>query len=116
LIAFLKTLQKLRQEWQKSPALGPGKPTAKTWFGLENRKKISQIINAYLYLPFFLLIILYISALVRMRHEDLKDADVGEDHDKEGAVEGDSGGEDEVAQVLSKQALPLRRGTCVWSM
>ena len=53
---------------------------------------------------------------MRMRHEDLKDADVGEDHDKEGAVEGDGGGEDEVAQVLSKQALPLRRRTCVWSI
>jgi hypothetical protein len=24
LIAFLETLQKLEQEWQKSPALGPG--------------------------------------------------------------------------------------------
>ncbi len=48
-----------------------------------------------------------------MRYEDLKDADVGEDHDKEGAVEWDGGGEDEVAQVLSKQALPLRRGTWV---
>jgi hypothetical protein len=35
LIAFLKTLQRLKQEWQKSPALGPGKQTAKTWFGLE---------------------------------------------------------------------------------
>ncbi len=57
LIAFLKTLQKLKQEWQKSPALEPGKQTAKTWFGLEKRRKISQIINAYLYLPFFLLLI-----------------------------------------------------------
>jgi hypothetical protein len=45
-------------EWQKSPALGPGKQTAKTWFGWRNRKKISQISNAYLYLPFFVLIIL----------------------------------------------------------
>jgi hypothetical protein len=35
LIAFLKTLQRLKQEWQKSPALVPGKQTAKTWFGLE---------------------------------------------------------------------------------
>ncbi len=34
-ISFLKTLQRLKQEWQKSPALGPGKQTAKTWFGLE---------------------------------------------------------------------------------
>jgi hypothetical protein len=24
LIAFLKTLQRLKQEWQKNPALGPG--------------------------------------------------------------------------------------------
>jgi hypothetical protein len=35
LIAFLKTLQRLKQEWQKSPALGQGKQMAKTWFGLE---------------------------------------------------------------------------------
>jgi hypothetical protein len=35
LIAFLKTLQRLKQEWQKSLALGPGKQTVKTWFGLE---------------------------------------------------------------------------------
>jgi hypothetical protein len=34
-IAFLKTLQRLKQEWHKSPALGPGKQTAKTLFGLE---------------------------------------------------------------------------------
>jgi hypothetical protein len=25
----------LKQEWQKSPALGSGKQTAKNWFGLE---------------------------------------------------------------------------------
>jgi hypothetical protein len=30
-----KKLQRLKQEWQKSPALGPGKQMAKTWFGLE---------------------------------------------------------------------------------
>jgi hypothetical protein len=59
LIAFLKTLQRLKQEWQKSPALGPGKTDGKK-LGLfwRNRKKISQIINVYLYFPFFLLIIL----------------------------------------------------------
>jgi hypothetical protein len=39
LIAFLKTLQKLKQEWQKSPALGPGKQMEKTWFGLEKYKE-----------------------------------------------------------------------------
>jgi hypothetical protein len=35
LIAFLKTLQRLEQEWQKSPVPGLGKQTAKTGFGLE---------------------------------------------------------------------------------
>jgi hypothetical protein len=39
LIAFLKTLQRLKQEWQKSPALGPGKQMAKTVFGLEKYKE-----------------------------------------------------------------------------
>jgi hypothetical protein len=42
----------------ESPALELGKQTAKTWFGLEKEKKISLIINADLYLPFFLLIII----------------------------------------------------------
>jgi hypothetical protein len=36
---FLKTLQRLKQEWQKSPALGPGKQTAKTCFSLEKKKE-----------------------------------------------------------------------------
>jgi hypothetical protein len=39
LIAFQKTLQRLKQEWQKSPALGPGNQTAKTWFGLKKEKE-----------------------------------------------------------------------------
>jgi hypothetical protein len=33
--AFLKTLQRLKQEWQKRPALGPDKEMEKTWFGLD---------------------------------------------------------------------------------
>ncbi len=35
-----KTLQKLKQEWQKSVALGPGEQTAKNlvWFGETERK------------------------------------------------------------------------------
>jgi hypothetical protein len=37
----------------------------------------------------------------------LEDSNVGEDHDQQWAVEGDSAGEYEVAQVLCKQALPL---------
>jgi hypothetical protein len=67
---YIKTLQRLKQEWQKSPALGPGKQTAKLGLVWRNRKNISQtadiegskshvaMINAYLYLLFFLLIIL----------------------------------------------------------
>ncbi len=39
--------------------LGPGKHTAKTSLVWRNRKKISQIIKDYFYLPFFLLIILW---------------------------------------------------------
>ncbi len=35
LIVYLKTLQRLKQEWQKSPALGSGKQIAKAWFGLK---------------------------------------------------------------------------------
>ncbi len=57
-IAFIKTLQRLKQEWQKSPALGLIK-RQKLGFVWKNRKKIGQIINVYLYLPFFLLIILW---------------------------------------------------------
>jgi hypothetical protein len=35
LITFLETLQRLEQEWQKSPALRPYYQTAKNRFGLE---------------------------------------------------------------------------------
>jgi hypothetical protein len=58
LIAFLKTQQRLNRNGE-SPSLGPGKKTAKLGLVWRNRKKISQIINAYLSLPFFLLIILW---------------------------------------------------------
>ncbi len=49
-----------RWDWiqsSRNAQLGLGKEKGKTWFGLEKycRKKISQIINDYLYLPFFLL-------------------------------------------------------------
>jgi hypothetical protein len=63
MIAFLKTLQRLKQEWQKSPcSLGTRQTNGKNlvWFGEIERKLAKyQIINAYLYLPFFLLIILW---------------------------------------------------------
>ncbi len=39
-----KTLLRLKQEWQKSPALGPGKQMTKTWFGLEKQKETEQLI------------------------------------------------------------------------
>jgi hypothetical protein len=44
LIAFLKTLQSLNEEWQKSPALGPGKQTEKNlvWFG-EIEKNLAKL-------------------------------------------------------------------------
>ena len=42
----------------------------------------------------------------------LENANVSEDHDQERTVEGDGAREDEVAQVLSEQALPLWWGTC----
>jgi malic enzyme len=57
LIAFLKTLQRLKQEWQKNSAetrQTDGKNLV--WFG--ERKKISQVTNAYLYSPLFLSILL----------------------------------------------------------
>jgi hypothetical protein len=44
-------------------SLGPGKQTQKLGLVWRNMNKISQIINAYLYLPFFLLIILCIQAI-----------------------------------------------------
>jgi hypothetical protein len=51
LIAFLKTLQRLKQEWQKSLAPGPGKQMAKTWFGLEKKKKKFQCLPLLTVLP-----------------------------------------------------------------
>jgi hypothetical protein len=40
-MAFLKKLQRLKQEWQKSPALlGPGKQTAN---GLEIERKLAKL-------------------------------------------------------------------------
>jgi hypothetical protein len=42
-------------------------------------------------------------------HGGLVDAHVREHHDREGAVEGDRGGEDEVADVVGEGALPRRR-------
>ncbi len=50
-----------RRDWIQSSnvQVGPGKQRGKLGLVWRNRKKISQIINDYLYLPFFLLIILW---------------------------------------------------------
>jgi hypothetical protein len=61
LIAFLKTLQRLKHEWQKVQPWDQIKRGQKLGLVWRNRKKISQIINAYLYLLFFLLIILWLT-------------------------------------------------------
>ncbi len=58
LIAFLKTLQKLNRNGRKVQPWDQANRWKKLGLVWRNRKKISQIINAYLYLPFFLLIIL----------------------------------------------------------
>ncbi len=56
----MRTFRYLRERIRsrRDVQLGPGKQRGKTCFGLRNRKKISQIINDYLYLTFLLLIIL----------------------------------------------------------
>jgi hypothetical protein len=51
----------LKQEWQKSPTLGPGKQTAKLGLVWRNRKKISQIIFI---LFFFEFLIVYIKVYI----------------------------------------------------
>ncbi len=56
---FFKTLLRLEQ-WQKRLA---GTRQIETWFGLENRKKTSHIIDDYLYLLFSLLFILWFAPL-----------------------------------------------------
>ncbi len=55
LIAFLKTLQRLKQEWQKVKPWDQTNRWQKLGLVWRNRKKIRQFINAYLYLPFFFL-------------------------------------------------------------
>jgi hypothetical protein len=52
-------LRKLKQEWQKSRARDQTNRQQKLGLVWRNRKKISQIIEDYFYLPFFLLIILW---------------------------------------------------------
>jgi hypothetical protein len=55
----------LKHEWQKSPAMGPANSRQKLGLVWKNRKKISQIINDYLYMPFFLLVILWVKGTIR---------------------------------------------------
>jgi hypothetical protein len=50
LIVFLKALQRLKQEWQKSPALGPGKQKANlVWFGEIERKLTKSSMPSFTY-------------------------------------------------------------------
>ncbi len=53
MIGFLKTLQRLKQAEKSSPGTRQNR-WQKLGLVWRNRKKIRQIINAYLYLPFFL--------------------------------------------------------------
>jgi hypothetical protein len=70
------TLQRLKQEWQKSPDSSPktrqrdGKNLV--WFG-EIEIKLAQIINAYLYLPFFLLIILLVMGTNELKQSMMRE-------------------------------------------
>jgi hypothetical protein len=58
LIAFLKTLQRLKWNGRKVKPWDQANRQQKLGLVWRNRKKTSQIINAYLYLPFFFLIVL----------------------------------------------------------
>ncbi len=59
LSAFLQRLQRLKQEWQKSPA-GTRQTYGKNYVWFEEiERKLSQIIKDYFHLPFFFLIILW---------------------------------------------------------
>ncbi len=67
LLAFLKTLQRLKQEWQNSLDCDQANRRQKLGLVWRNRKKISQITNASFYLPFFLLIILWLLVIIFWR-------------------------------------------------
>ena len=58
-VCLLKRLQRLKQEWQKSPAR-TRQTYGKTRFGLEKKREN--------YLPFFLLIILCLNSLIRIEN------------------------------------------------
>jgi hypothetical protein len=58
LTAFLKTLQILNRNGRKVQPWDQANSRQKLGLVWRNRKKICQIINAYLYFPFFLLLIL----------------------------------------------------------
>jgi hypothetical protein len=59
LTTFVKRLQSLKQEWQEKPCWDQANRRQKLGLVWRIRKKISQIIKDYFYLPFFLLIILW---------------------------------------------------------
>jgi hypothetical protein len=63
LTTFLKRLQILKHEWQEKPSWDQANRRQKLGLVWRIRKKISQIIKDYFYLPFFLLIILWLYCL-----------------------------------------------------
>ncbi len=68
LLSFLKRLQRLKQEWQKSQAetrQTDGKNMV--WFG-EIERKLAKIIKCFVYLPLFLLVILWALAYTKALH------------------------------------------------
>jgi hypothetical protein len=58
-VCLLKRLQRMKQEWQKKSSWDQANIWQKLGLVWRNRKKISQIIKDYFYLPFYLLIILW---------------------------------------------------------
>jgi hypothetical protein len=105
LIAFLETLQILEQEWQKSPALGPGKQTAKTVFSLEKWK---ENLPNYQCLP--LLTVLPLNYFMGCTNLDFGD-DASDDHLEAGA---EGAVDEEIHRGVhhEQQVAETEQGTC----
>jgi hypothetical protein len=73
LTTFLKRLQILKHEWQEKPSWDQANRRQKHGLVWGIRKKISQIIKDYFYLPFFLLIILWLKRTNFRKHPCLFD-------------------------------------------
>ncbi len=71
LTTFLKRLQILKQEWQEKSSWDQANRRQKLGLVWRIRKKISQIIKDYFYLPFFLLIILWCVPTIYLLEKDI---------------------------------------------